>query len=215
MYHHWHAFPVSFSLSPKTPCQLEYRHFVCFFSAFFSMLLCIIGSLVNWAYEEMSPLSHSWICEPLQMVKSQILLLVIVTSHFQLHDPIISARSFTIILSLKPHQEFLTQDFCYYQPLLVEIYSVADLYQFAFWLVSQDVTDETALLLMSVWGCGFIKMPRRNWLFATCHHNCDPLSLLGPIGPFCYLWSTFASTSTLVGKFSSLHDRSWWDWCSW
>ena len=46
--------------------------------------------------------------------------------------PFISARSFTIILSLKPHQEFLTQDFCYYQPLLVEIYSVADLYQFAF-----------------------------------------------------------------------------------
>ena len=105
MYHHWHAFPVSFSLSPETPCQLEYRHFVCFFSAFFSMLLCIIGSLVNWAYEEMSPLSRSWICEPLQMVKSQILLLVIVTSHFQLHDPIISARSFTIILSLRPHQE--------------------------------------------------------------------------------------------------------------
>ena len=97
-----------FSLSPETPCQLEYRHFVCFFSAFFSMLLCIIGSLVNWAYEEMSPLSRSWICEPLQMVKSQILLLVLVTSHLQLHDPIISARSFTIILSLKPHQEFLT-----------------------------------------------------------------------------------------------------------
>ena len=108
MYYHWHAFPVSFSLSPETPCQLEYRHFVCFFSAFFSMLLCIIGSLVNWAYEEMSPLSRPWICEPLQMVKSQILLLVIVTSHFQLHDPNISARSFTIILSLKPHQEFLT-----------------------------------------------------------------------------------------------------------
>ena len=172
------------------------------------------------------------------------------------------------------------------------------------------MTDETALLLMSVWGCGFIKMPMRNWLmrlklliatlsdgqirymwstvstpefsrqtmlscicwdwclwtsllyrpvgftwancdrlslpqlqqasfqlawlqlvrlilviifryldpwssFTTCHHNCDPLSLLGPTGPFCYLWSTFASTSTLVGKFSSLHDRSWWDWCSW
>ena len=111
MYHHWHEFPVSFSLSPETPCQLEYRHFVCFFSAFFSMLLCIIGSLVNWAYEEMSPLSRSWICEPLQMVKSQILLLVIVTSHFQLHDPIISARSFTIILSLNPIKSFWPKTF--------------------------------------------------------------------------------------------------------
>ena len=94
MYHHWHAFPVSFSLSPETPCQLEYRHFVCFFSAFFSMLLCIIGSLVNWAYEEMSPLSRSWICEPLQMVKSQILLLVIVTRYLQLHDPIYLCKVF-------------------------------------------------------------------------------------------------------------------------
>ena len=94
MYHHWHEFPVSFSLSPETPCQLEYRHFVCFFSAFFSMLLCIIGSLVNWAYEEMSPLSRSWICEPLQMVKSQILLLVLVTSHLQLHDPIYLCKVF-------------------------------------------------------------------------------------------------------------------------
>ena len=44
--------------------------------------------------------------------------------------------------------------------------------------------------------------------FATCHHICDHLSLLGPIGHFRYLWST-VSTSNLSRH--GMPSCGWWD----